>query len=112
MADYQHIILLSTYRLLTIDYLSVFYLICKKNRIMETLIVKPKNTEELLFVQMMLNRMKIKSEVQELEKKKRLKKEFLDSFDRRVAEVNQAIRGEIELQSLDDFLDEIRNNNN
>lgn len=79
---------------------------------METLIVKPKNTEELLFVQMMLNRMKIKSEVQELEKKKRLKKEFLDSFDRRVAEVNQAIRGEIELQSLDDFLDEIRNNNN
>ena len=79
---------------------------------METLIVKPKNTEELLFVQTILNRMKIKSEVQELEKKKRLKKEFLDSFDRRVAEVNQAIRGEIELQSLDDFLDEIRNNNN
>ncbi len=84
---------------------------------METLIVKPKNTEELLFVQTMLNRsgtppVKIRSEVQELNKKKRLKKEFLDSFDRRVAEVNQAISGEIELQSLDDFLDEIRNSNN
>ena len=46
---------------------------------METLIVKPKNMEELHFVQTMLNRMRIKSEVKEVDTKKRLKKEFLDS---------------------------------
>ncbi len=79
---------------------------------METLIVKPKNIEELHFVQTMLNRMRIKSEVQELNKKKQLKKEFLDSFERRVEQVNQDLTGEIKLQSLDDFLDEIRNNHN
>lgn len=32
---------------------------------METLIVKPKNIEELHFVQTMLNKMRIKSEVKE-----------------------------------------------
>ncbi|MDZ7934493.1 MAG: hypothetical protein U5M51_05915 [Emticicia sp.] len=79
---------------------------------METLIVKPKNIEELHFVQTMLNRMRIKSEVQDLNKKKQLKKEFLDSFEKRVEQVNQDAAGEIKLQSLDDFLDEIRNNHN
>lgn len=79
---------------------------------METLIVKPKNIEELRFVQTMLNRMRIKSEVKELDKKKQLKKEFLDSFERRVEQVNQDLAGEIKLQSLDDFLDEIRNSHN
>jgi hypothetical protein len=79
---------------------------------METLIVKPKNMEELRFVQTMLNRMRIKSEVKEVDKKKRLKKEFLDSFEKRVEQVNQDVAGEIKLQSLDDFLDEIRNNHN
>lgn len=79
---------------------------------METLIVKPKNIEELHFVQTMLNRMRIKSEVKEVNKKKYLKKEFLDSFERRVEQVNQDLAGEIKLQSLDDFLDEIRNNHN
>ena len=79
---------------------------------METLIVKPKNMEELHFVQTMLNRMRIKSEVKEVDKKKRLKKEFLDSFEKRVEQVNQDLAGEIKLQSLDDFLDEIRNNHN
>ena len=79
---------------------------------MEKLLVKPKNLEELQFVQSVLNRMKIKSEVFEVNEKKRRKKAFLDSFDNRVQQVNQDLRGEIKLQTLDSFLDELRNNPN
>lgn len=74
---------------------------------METLIVKPKNMEELRFVQTMLNRMRIKSEVQEVDKKKRLKKEFLDSFEKRVEQVNQDLAGEIKLKNAFDLLNEL-----
>ena len=79
---------------------------------MESLIVKPRNLEEMQFVQSVLNRMKIKSEVMEMSEKKRRKKEFLDSFEARVEQINQDLKGEIKLQTLDDFLDEVRNNNN
>ena len=79
---------------------------------MESLIVKPRSLEEMQFVQSVLNRMKIKSEVMEMGEKKRRKKEFLDSFDRRVEQINQDLKGEIKLQTLDDFLDEVRNNHN
>ena len=81
----------------------------QKNKTMETLLVKPKNIEELQFVQSVLNRMKIKSEVFEINEKKRRKKVFLDSFDNRIKQVNQDLKGEIKLQTLDGFLDEIRN---
>jgi len=74
---------------------------------METLIVKPKNMEELHFVQTMLNRMRIKSEVKEVDKKKRLKKEFLDSFEKRVEQVNQDLAGEIKLKNAFDLLNEL-----
>ena len=75
---------------------------------MESLIVKPRNLEEMQFVQSVLNRMKIKSEVMEMSEKKRRKKEFLDSFEARVEQINQDLKGEIKLKTLDDFLDEIR----
>jgi len=71
------------------------------------LIVKPKNKEELLFVQSVLNRMKIKNELREKDLKKHRKQEFLDSLEGRVEELNQAIRGEIELRTLDQFVDEL-----
>jgi hypothetical protein len=74
---------------------------------METLIVKPKNIEELHFVQTMLNKMRIKSEVKEQNKKKQLKKEFLDSFERRVEQVNQDLAGEIKLKNAFDLLNEL-----
>jgi hypothetical protein len=74
---------------------------------METLIVKPKNMEELHFVQTMLNRMRIKSEVKEVDKKKRLKKEFLDSFEKRVEQVNQDLAGGIKLKNAFDLLNEL-----
>jgi uncharacterized membrane protein YgaE (UPF0421/DUF939 family) len=74
------------------------------------LIVKPRNEEELLFVQSVLNRMKIKNELREKDVKKRRKQEFLDSLERRVETLNQAIRGEVELRTLDQFLDELGHN--
>lgn len=74
------------------------------------LIVKPRNEEELLFVQSVLNRMKIKNELREKDVKKRRKQEFLDSLERRVETLNQAIRGEMELRTLDQFLDELGHN--
>lgn len=81
----------------------------KKMNFME-LIVKPRNEEELLFVQSVLNRMKIKNELREKDVKKRRKQEFLDSLERRVETLNQAIRGEMELRTLDQFLDELGHN--
>jgi hypothetical protein len=76
------------------------------------LLVKARNAEELLFVQSVLNRMKIRNELHEKNEKKRKKKEFLDSLEGRLKEVNQALNGEIQLTTLDDFLDELRDNNN
>jgi hypothetical protein len=71
------------------------------------LIVKPRNEEELLFVQSVLNRMKIKNELREKDVKKRRKQEFLDSLEKRVETLNQAIRGEVELKNAFDLLDEL-----
>ncbi len=45
------------------------------------LIVKPRNEEELRFVQSVLNRMKIKNELRETDVKKRRKQQFLDSLE-------------------------------
>lgn len=74
---------------------------------METLLVKPKNIEELQFVQTFLKRMKIKSEIFEANKKKRRKKDFLDSFESRVEQINQDLRGEIKLKNAFDLLHEL-----
>ncbi|MFN8344890.1 MAG: hypothetical protein U0X91_07800 [Spirosomataceae bacterium] len=71
------------------------------------LIVKPRNEEELLFVQSVLNRMKIKNELREKDVKKRRKQEFLDSLEGRVEKLNQAIRGEVKLKSAFELLDEL-----
>jgi hypothetical protein len=71
------------------------------------LIVKQRNEEELLFVQSVLNRMKIKNELREKDVKKRRKQEFLDSLEGRVEKLNQAIRGEVELKNAFDLLDEL-----
>ncbi|MCU0327072.1 MAG: hypothetical protein MUF45_17865 [Spirosomaceae bacterium] len=71
------------------------------------LIVKPRNEEELLFVQSVLNRMKIKSELRERDIKKRRKKEFLDSLEMRAEQVNKAMRGEVKLKNAFDLLNEL-----
>jgi hypothetical protein len=54
--------------------------------------------------------MKIKNEVRENDVKKRKKQEFLDSFEGRMEQLNKAIKGEVQLKTLDQFLDELENN--
>ncbi|TAF97404.1 MAG: hypothetical protein EAZ32_03620 [Cytophagia bacterium] len=81
-----------------------------KNRSIMELIVKPRNEEELHFVQSVLNRMKIKNEVRERNAKKQRKQAFLDSLEGRAEQVNQAMRGEIQLKTLDQFLNEFDHN--
>ncbi len=76
------------------------------------LIIKPRNNEELLAVQSFLSQRRIKSVLKDSDLKKRRKKEILDSLERSVEQMNQHLRGEIELNTLDDFLDELRNNPN
>jgi hypothetical protein len=76
------------------------------------LLVKPRNNEEFLLVQSVLTRMRIRTELIESKEKSRRKREFLKSLERSVEQVNQHLRGEIELNTLDDFLDELRNNPN
>lgn len=76
---------------------------------MDTLLVKPKDKEELLFVQSVLKRMRVKTEVLEKSGKKRRKEEFLDSLESSFKDVERAERGEIKLQSLDEFLHELEN---
>lgn len=71
------------------------------------LIVKPGNEEELLFVQSVLNRMKIKNELREKDVKKRRKQEFLDSLEGRVEQLNKAIKGEVKLKNAFDLLNEL-----
>ena len=71
------------------------------------LIVKPRNEEELQFVQSVLNRMKIKNEVRENDVKKRKKQEFLDSLEGRMEQLNKAIKGEVQLKNAFDLLDEL-----
>lgn len=70
-------------------------------------IVKPKNEEELRFVQSVLNRMKIKNELRETDAKKRRKQEFLDSLEGRAEQLNKAIKGEVKLKNAFDLLNEL-----
>lgn len=70
---------------------------------METIILSPRNAQELAFVTEFVKRTKLKATFVVDEKRKK-KKEFLDSFDGRVNQVNRHMRGEIELPTLDEFL--------
>lgn len=74
---------------------------------MDTLLVKPKDKEELLFVQTLLKRMRVKTEVLEKSGKKRRKEEFLDSLERSFKEAERAERGEVKLKSAYDLLNEL-----
>ena len=42
-----------------------------------------------------------------MSEKKRRKKEFLDSFERRVEQINQDLKGEIKLKNAFDLLHEL-----
>jgi hypothetical protein len=74
---------------------------------METLLVKTRTAEELQFVQSLLHRMKIKTELFETNEKKGRKRAFLDSFESRIEQVNKDLKGEIKLKNAFDLLNEL-----
>jgi hypothetical protein len=76
---------------------------------MDTIIVLPRNQEELTRVSTMLRQMDIRSKLvnTEKERKKKAKKEFLDSLPGRLKEVELHMEGKIELQDARDLLNEI-----
>jgi len=54
-----------------------------------------------------MKRMNIKSTIAEETPKQKKKREILESLERSVDEMNAHLRGEIQLKSADDFLDEL-----
>lgn len=76
---------------------------------MDTIIVKPRNQEELTLVSTILRRMDIRSKVisAEKERKKKAKQEFLNSLPARLKEVELHMEGKIELQDARELLNEL-----
>ena len=70
---------------------------------METIIVKPKNKEELNEVLSFLKKKKVKTELY----KERTKKEILDSIERGAKEVADHIRGKKKLKYAKSLLNEL-----
>ncbi|AQG81227.1 hypothetical protein [Spirosoma montaniterrae] len=75
---------------------------------MQNILIQPRNQEELQLVTQLMKRMKIKAEVVEpkMAKVKR-KEEILDSIERGAREVAAALRGEVQLKSARQLLDEL-----
>jgi hypothetical protein len=76
---------------------------------MDTILVKPRNKEEMDFVQTLLKRMDIRAQVVSAEKarKKKAKQDFLDSLPDRLKQVELHMQGKIELPDARDLLHEI-----
>ncbi len=76
---------------------------------MDTIIIKPKNKEELELISTLMERMNISASVQKDKVKKLTKaeKEFLDSLPKRLQEVQDHLDGKIKLKDARALLDEI-----
>lgn len=70
---------------------------------METIIVKPKNSEQFKEVLDFLKKRKVKSEVY----KEPAKKEILDSIGKGAKEAAEYLRGERKLRNIQDLLNEL-----
>ena len=73
---------------------------------METVILKPRNEQELAFITEFVKRTKLRAKFIE-DEKTRKKREFLDGLERGVEQINQYLRGEIDLKNAKDLLDEL-----
>ncbi|MFT4094995.1 MAG: hypothetical protein QM640_15295 [Niabella sp.] len=76
---------------------------------METIIIRPKNKEELKLVSTLMERMKIPASIQKKKVKKLTKteKDFLDSFPRRFKEMQDDIDGKVALKEWDEVYKEL-----
>jgi len=72
---------------------------------METIIVKPKNKEELELVSTLMKRLNIRVSIQKKEaaSKKKAKDNFLKSLPERLKEVKLHTQGKIKLRSWDEM---------
>ena len=78
---------------------------------METLVVKPRNKEELAFVADLMKRMNIHTSVQKKElsanAKKKAKEDFLNSLPNRLNQVQLHMEGKIKLKDARDLINEL-----
>lgn len=77
---------------------------------METVIVKPRNKEELVLVSALMQRMNIPVSSackKKLTPKKKAKEKFLDSLEERLNEVKLHMDGKIKLKSWDELYKEL-----
>jgi hypothetical protein len=76
---------------------------------MDTILVKPKNKEELELVSTLMQKMNIRTSIQrkDLLKKQKAKKEFLDSLPARFEEVKLHMEGKLELKNARELLNEL-----
>ena len=78
---------------------------------METLVVKPRNKEELAFVADLMKRMNICTSVQKKElsanAKKKAKEDFLNSLPNRLNQVQLHMEGKIKLKDARDLINEL-----
>lgn len=76
---------------------------------METIVVKPKNKEELEFVSTLMKRMNIRSTIQKKDAtaKKKAKEDFLNSLPDRLNHVKLHMEGKIKLKDARDLMNEL-----
>lgn len=74
---------------------------------MQQIILQPQTPDELRLVKQFAKVMKIKTAVVKETPKQRMKRDFLESLERSVDEVNAYMRGEVQLKSARELLDEL-----
>ena len=74
---------------------------------MQQIILQPQTPDELRLVKQFARVMKIKTAVVKETPKQRKKREILESLERSVEEVNAYMRGEVQLKSARELLDEL-----
>ncbi|MCP9766244.1 hypothetical protein EGI31_25175 [Lacihabitans soyangensis] len=74
---------------------------------MESLLIRPKSKDEMELLREVLKKMKIKSEVIELDSKIRKKNEFLTSLESRILDLEKGIKEKKVFKNAFDLLNEV-----
>ena len=74
---------------------------------MESLLIRPKSKDEMELLREVLKKMKIKSEVIELDTKIRKKNEFLNSLESRILKLEKGIKEKKVFKNAFDLLNEV-----
>lgn len=74
---------------------------------MESLLIRPKSKDEMELLREVLKKMKIKSEVIELDTRIRKKNEFLNSLESRILNLEKGIKEKKVFKNAFDLLNEV-----